>query len=145
LFLHDRLSKVTSDEEIDGLIETVAPHFPGYSWPGNVRELENMAERVAATYLAANSEPGFQLSHKQQTVVLPELFAKRSESRNVANGNPESLKEHVEQTEYERIRQAVDDCNGNISAAARKLKLSRTTLWRKMRRFDAHTDSASSS
>jgi len=145
LFLHDRLSSAVAADEIDELSETVAPHFPAYAWPGNVRELENMAERLAATYLAAKSDSGFQLTHRQQTVVLPELFASRPENRNMANGNAESLKEHVEQTEYQRIRQAVDDCNGNISAAARKLKLSRTTLWRKMRRFDAYTDSAGSS
>ena len=144
-FLHQRLSTVIENGEIDALVEMVAPHLRAYAWPGNVRELENMAERLSATYLAGQSDADFQLTRKQLTVVLSELFTWRAAGRDVANGNPESLKAHVEQTEYQRICQAVDDCNGNISAAARKLKLSRTTLWRKMRRFEDQTDAENSS
>ena len=144
-FLSNRLSAVISDEEIDTLIETVAPHFPGYSWPGNVRELENMAERLTAMCLTSRSGPSIQLTRNQLTAVLSEMYTKQPVGRNGPDGNPESLKEHVEQTEYQRICQAVEECNGNISAAARKLKLSRTTLWRKMRRFDAKPDAASPS
>lgn len=139
-FLQNRLSDVVAQEDIENLVDIVAPHFADYAWPGNVRELENMADRLAAACFATRSGPGFGLTRKQLSVMLSELFAKRSPSQKPIGGVAESLKEHVEQTEYQRICQAVDDCNGNLSAAARKLKLSRTTLWRKMRRFRIQTE-----
>lgn len=39
----------------------------------------------------------------------------------------------LDHLEAQAIRQAVRECNGNISAAARRLGISRNTLYRKMR------------
>lgn len=142
-FLRDRLSGEIPDDEIAALLDMVTPHFRSYSWPGNVRELENMTERLSAIYLANKSDPSIQLTGSQLATVLSELLDKQPTAGNGAGGDPDSLKEFVEQTEYQRIRQTIDECNGNISAAARKLKLSRTTLWRKLRRFDSECASRS--
>lgn len=134
-FLKEKLGGEVSNEEIDCLISTVAPHFRNYAWPGNVRELENMSERLSALYLANKSDSGTWFTRDQLSAVLSELFSMRASAGSGIDRDPDSLKEYVEQTECQRIHETIDECGGNISAAARKLKLSRTTLWRKLKRF----------
>jgi sigma-54 dependent transcriptional regulator, flagellar regulatory protein len=46
------------------------------------------------------------------------------------------LKEYLNNLEYNLIKQALDDCNGVVARAAEKLKIRRTTLVEKMRKFD---------
>jgi sigma-54 dependent transcriptional regulator, flagellar regulatory protein len=46
------------------------------------------------------------------------------------------LKEYLSNLECNLIRQALDDCNGVVARAAEKLKIRRTTLVEKMRKYD---------
>ncbi|MEQ9010593.1 propionate catabolism operon regulatory protein PrpR [Algiphilus sp.] len=134
--LHDKLGSRAGERDITGLVERLAPHLLAHAWPGNVRELENVMERLAVlwedsgNFLSSNVE-------RQLRAIVPEFFTAAASS---PPEDADSLKEFVERTEVQRIRNAVDECHGNISEAARKLQLSRTTLWRKLRR--QHQDSS---
>jgi transcriptional regulator of acetoin/glycerol metabolism len=90
-----------------------------YHWPGNVRELENVIER--AILLSKGK-----MIRKEQ--IPQRLLAKSHLSlRKVRN-----LKEGT----VEMIRTALRECEGNKALAGRSLKISRSTLYRKMREFE---------
>ncbi len=92
-----------------------------YPWPGNVRELENMIEQAAA--LAPRAE----LSDVDIRFEPP------------AGGQPgaagQTLAEAVEAAERRAIEAALARCNGDPARAARELRVSSTTLWRRMKRL----------
>jgi sigma-54 specific flagellar transcriptional regulator A len=50
------------------------------------------------------------------------------------------LKEHLANLEYLLIKQAIDDADGVVAHAAEKLKMRRTTLVEKMRKYDIQRD-----
>ncbi len=88
--------------------------FLAYDWPGNVRELANVVERFAVLY---NGE-------KESIPVLIEAFF-----------NKQRLTKSSEQKEEIReIRKILEEVNGNKTEAARRLGISRTTLWRKLKK-----------
>jgi transcriptional activator for dhaKLM operon len=99
-----------------------------YPWPGNVRELESVLERA--------------LSQCQDgTIQLADLPAAVREGRIVTGGSPRpqpllSLAE----TEREAIIRAGWACQGHVTEMADLLKIGRTTLWRKMKRYNLRPD-----
>ena len=46
-----------------------------------------------------------------------------------------NLKQHLTDIEVSLIQQALDDCNGVVAHAAKKLQIRRTTLVEKMRKY----------
>ncbi len=46
------------------------------------------------------------------------------------------LKEYLGNLESNLIKQALDDCNGVVARAAEKLRIRRTTLVEKMRKYE---------
>ena len=51
------------------------------------------------------------------------------------NRPEEGLREVMERTEWEYIRKALDACDGNVNAAAERLKIHRSVLYRKMKKY----------
>ncbi len=122
-----------------------------YSWPGNVRELANLMERMTILHphglvdvkdLPAKIVPDRQ-SVPDQTMVtdvednenmagMPSL-PMLSEPRLPRDGI--DLKQHLTDIEVSLIEQALDDCNGVVAHAAKKLQIRRTTLVEKMRKY----------
>ena len=105
----------------------VLPWLQGYGWPGNVRELENLLERVAILYAdrTAASE-GVQAAELR--AILPELFQPAPERRDGAD-----LRAARGAEEVAIIQRVLDDCDGNMSEAAKRLGIGRSTLYRKLR------------
>lgn len=127
-----KLIELGKEQETEALITTIQSHLRSYDWPGNVRELENVVERIAVLWTHCRSFKKQQLEKRLRSIA-PELFrAPQAPTPESAD----SLKEFVERTEYQRICDTVEDCRGNLSEAAKQLQLSRTTLWRKLRRFN---------
>ena len=92
--------------------------FENYRWPGNVRELENCIER--ALLLSQG-----QTIHRHH---LPERLYRKPRT---PAGKEMSLQSGLK----EMILSALDRCDGNVSMAARELKIARSTLYRKMTAF----------
>ncbi|QAX86068.1 sigma-54-dependent Fis family transcriptional regulator [Pseudomonas sp. DTU12.3] len=93
----------------------------GYHWPGNIRQLE----MVLRTALAMR-EPGdsvLTLEHLPDSM-LDELSA----SEKPPAGS-------IRENELEMIRQSLDSHQGNVSAAADALGISRATLYRKLKQL----------
>ncbi len=93
-----------------------------YHWPGNVRELRNVVESL----LLMSDAPD---------VRLDELAAGLSSE---PIGAPPAMSEtpaSLEASERTAITAAVRQCQGNLTAAAKSLGVSRSTLYRKIERY----------
>jgi sigma-54 specific flagellar transcriptional regulator A len=127
-----------------------------YNWPGNVRELANLIERLAILYPfgvvnATDLPDKFQTDtvRAQATTMDEEMLAPQpmqyaldSEPRLPRGGL--DLKEHLSNLEVGYIKQALDDANGVVAQAAKRLGMRRTTLVEKLRKYGLQrSDSAS--
>jgi len=88
-----------------------------YSWPGNVRELQHAMERAVILC--------------EGNVLKSVDFLLNSRSSNTAESGPNTLDE----MEQLMITNALDKNDGNYSAAANQLGISRQTLYNKMRKM----------
>ena len=96
----------------------------GYAWPGNVRELQNELKRACLRC----DGPVLDVSH-----LSPQLRAtKRAAEPSASYSLQDRVHQELTTLEAELIRTALADCRGNVSAAARLLKVSRRTLQRRL-------------
>jgi propionate catabolism operon transcriptional regulator len=108
-------------------LAAIVPHLRAYGWPGNVRELENVLERLALLF--ADPEASHRPGEPELRAVVPELFERP------AGTDPASrtdLRATREAQDLSHVRRIVEECNGNAALAARKLGISRSTLYRKL-------------
>jgi propionate catabolism operon transcriptional regulator len=106
-------------------LSRVLPRLEGYAWPGNVRELENVLERVAVLFAdGAISDDELDLELR---AALPELF-----DAGVAAARPPDLRATRQASERHHVERVVAECGGNLSEAARRLGVGRSTLYRKL-------------
>lgn len=105
------------------IVDLVAPWLPQlrqYPWPGNVRELENMSERIAV-FLSQYDSPDA-IDYDALRHDCPELFeGAQTSAHNAGDGSLRT-----------RAIQALEACGGRRQQAARRLGISRSTLWRWM-------------
>jgi sigma-54 specific flagellar transcriptional regulator A len=119
-----------------------------YRWPGNVRELANLIERLAILYpygvvdvkdLPEKFRAGMRVLPSQVTD-LPEVQSSGDEPETVATvprlpSGGLDLKVHLSNLEMTLIRQALDESEGVVAHAAKRLKMRRTTLVEKLRKY----------
>lgn len=110
---------ITHDPRVQQLLDAARD----YDWPGNVRELENLLERVAM--LASPGDTA--LSDMQLRELMPEIATAP------ASSPVSSISAHRAE-EIELIRRVLDECGGSYAKASARLGISRTTLWRKLKR-----------
>jgi two-component system nitrogen regulation response regulator NtrX len=96
----------------------VLPLLARYPWPGNVRELKNVVERMAIL-----------TTGDRITVEAIPLELRQSP----ANRGTAGLQEVRDAAERDRIQQALEQTDWNVSAAARLLGTERTALHKRMR------------
>jgi len=87
-----------------------------YHWPGNIRELQNVIERLCVTC-------DFKIGQKLVKDALDE------DLRGDQQGS-----ERIDVVKKSHILEVVRQCGNNRIAAAEKLGISRTTLWRELKR-----------
>ncbi len=96
----------------------VVPTLSRYAWPGNVRELRNAVERMAIL------TPGDRITVDSIPVEIRSLPASRPAA---------GLQEVRDAAERDRIQQALDQTDWNVSSAARLLGTERTSLHKRLR------------
>jgi two-component system, NtrC family, nitrogen regulation response regulator NtrX len=103
----------------------------GHPWPGNVRELANIVERL--TILHA----GERITVTEARRVLDGTGAARPGAAPGGSPGPAEggLVERVDQFERTLILGALDEADGNVADAARRLRTDRANLYRRMRRL----------
>jgi DNA-binding NtrC family response regulator len=99
-----------------------------YDWPGNVRQLSNALE-----FAAVQSDGGVILRRH----LLPEILEVERAPAPPTAGEPPLVRYYrspsSEDEEKRRIREALAQTGGNKAAAAQRLGMSRTTLWKRLR------------
>lgn len=132
----------------DAVIAAIVEASRNYAWPGNIRELENLMERLAAyrgvaapwrtiapELVCGDVVPGGgvldAMSGDDSSVALSGAGPSGAVSR-------EDLRDSREAAELRRIHAALQECNGDRARAAEVLGISRSTLWRKLKRGRGH-------
>lgn len=93
-----------------------------HAWPGNVRELKST---LAVAQLHADGGGWIEVSHLPPELATAPLPAETGE---------------LDQVERETLRKAISESGGNLSSAARRLGVARSTLYRMLRRHHLAVD-----
>ncbi|MBD9456782.1 sigma-54-dependent Fis family transcriptional regulator [Pseudomonas sp. PDM05] len=122
-----------------------------HGWPGNVRELANLVERMAIMHpygVIGVVELPKKFRYVDDEDEQLDSLRSDMEERVAINGHtpdfgstamlpPEGLdlKDYLGNLEQGLIQQALDDANGIVARAAERLRIRRTTLVEKMRKY----------
>jgi nitrogen regulation protein NR(I) len=131
---NERLKK-----QVTGVEPEALDILSAYTWPGNIRELENVMERSVlfcdAQKLRIEDLPG-ELRGSTGASVAPPTSDASGGSEMPLSGEG-GLKEHVKvamsRLERDLVSRALKQTNGNVTHAARLLKISRKGLQLKMK------------
>jgi two-component system response regulator HydG len=99
--------------------DEVMKALQAYHWPGNIRQLKNVIER--AVVLAK----GRMITMKE----LPEEFLSQQEHHETLS------KKTLKDLESQAIKDALRECKGNKSKAAKILGISRKAFYKRLREF----------
>jgi transcriptional regulator of acetoin/glycerol metabolism len=99
--------------------EELARFVARHTWPGNVRELKSV---LAVACVLAGTEPTLSLQH-----LPPDLLAAEPAPEPLAGGQ-------LAEVERRAVERALAEVGGNVSAAARKLGIARSTIYRMLKR-----------
>ncbi|HHB76036.1 MAG TPA: sigma-54-dependent Fis family transcriptional regulator [Desulfobulbus sp.] len=97
-----------------------------YKYPGNIRELENIIERAMIIETTDTLQP--------ESLLIPrrERAGRDKINTPAATDRPGDIRE----MEKNHIMAVLAACNGKKIEAARRLGINKTTLWRKMKRYN---------
>ncbi|MBG0777937.1 MAG: sigma 54-interacting transcriptional regulator [Desulfovibrionaceae bacterium] len=96
-----------------------------YSYPGNVRELKSILERLIVDHQGELIDA--------RTVLENLEAAERPAERPRGQAPAPQHKRFLRREELRFIHKALDECGGNRAEAARRLGMSTTTLWRRLK------------
>ncbi|MFZ9238778.1 MAG: propionate catabolism operon regulatory protein PrpR [Burkholderiaceae bacterium] len=131
-FLKNALAEIGSQASANMHAELLAcaPLLQAWHWPGNVRELRNLMQRVAL-FLAV--EPLQALTPAFLIKIAPELSNTPSTQAPAEEVTKAAVYQDFAVTD-QTITQVLARFQGNRAAAADYLGISRTTLWRRLKR-----------
>ncbi|MGD1210252.1 MAG: sigma-54 dependent transcriptional regulator [Candidatus Acidiferrales bacterium] len=127
LLVNSFLEKFSESQGVRAISEDAMARLIAYDWPGNVRELENAIERA----VALGSGPVLHVAD------LP---------TNLQYGTGERMPQSdellpLEELERRAILRALREAAGDKLAAARLLGIGKTTLYRKLKQYEAESHS----
>jgi two-component system, NtrC family, response regulator AtoC len=139
---NDRLRK-----EITHIEPAAVDRLVSYNWPGNIRELENVIERTmlfceGSVIRLANLPTDLPGGEERVPVAaqaspsqpnLPAVTIPTPPQSEAVGSLKEAVKIETERVERELIQRALDETGGNVTQAARRLKISRKSLQTKMK------------
>jgi nitrogen regulation protein NR(I) len=129
-------------KDIDGVEPAALARLTSYPWPGNIRELENVIERAVlfcdghelhlsdlpAEVRGSATGPGL-----DAPTVSPNPPPVSELGSSLSDGLKEQVKAAMSRLERELIVRALEQTSGNVTHAARLLKISRKGLQLKMK------------
>lgn len=149
-FLNRAVQK--TDKRISQIEPDALSVIEQHPWPGNIRELENVVERAVvladgdtitmkdlpieicagATTIAADSHQPTDESWSVETAAGLWPVNKRT----LTDSPPSNLRRNKNQNEAARIMAALQQADGNKALAARALKMPRSTLYSKLKKYE---------
>lgn len=114
------------NKKVTAISEDALKYLVQYNWPGNVRELENVIERAI----------NISRTDRIDVCDLPASIIKDAGVSKADTSVEENDSiETMEEMEKRAIKKALEIMEGNISQAAQALKISRNTLYNKIRKY----------
>jgi transcriptional regulator of acetoin/glycerol metabolism len=113
LLTREMARRIAPDADVRFTAKTIEM-LAGHAWPGNLRELEGVLRNVLAHRSSGDIAP-----HD-----LPAEYRRGTRARNLTT---------VQQLEHDAIIGALSACGGNKVLAAKRLGMSRSTLYRRIR------------
>ena len=111
-------------KDISGVSDSVMEFLMNYDFPGNVRELENIIEHA----FVLCKEGIINIKH------LPKELTRDIHDREVVKR--QTLTHPLRNAEAELIQKTLEKNHGNRTETARELKINRSTLWRKIKKYN---------
>jgi DNA-binding NtrC family response regulator len=111
------VAEIASEGRNPSLTDAALEAIAGHDWPGNVRELKNTIERTLI------------MSEHDVIEACDIKFASLGQVPSGGNGNG------LWDKERSHLEEALRECGGNITLAAKKLGIARTTLQGKIKRY----------
>jgi len=128
-----------TDETLVSVTQPAMEALLRYNWPGNVRQLRNEIER-ALVHVQSEPAPTIDTEILLDTIVDG---AKKSRSPQTPTDDPnailepdQTLKDVLSRTEKAVIERVLRACDGQVTASADVLGLTRQGLYKKMKRLD---------
>ncbi|HBV67885.1 MAG TPA: sigma-54-dependent Fis family transcriptional regulator, partial [Clostridiales bacterium] len=126
---------IKMNKDIMDISQAAMAKIMSYSWPGNIRELENTVER--AVNLCGGAIIG------EEDIFIENLREERCIDSTDAEGRhkntdiiSESEIEPLEDVEKRAIERALNISGGNITITANLLKVTRNTIYNKMKKYN---------
>ncbi len=107
---------------LTGIAPEAAQVLSAARWSGNIRELQNVIEKAVILSDATD-------------LTVKDLGTDFSAPLRSGRNDGSSHAVIPSEVEESRVREAVERCNGNISAAAKMLGISRPTMYAKMKKY----------
>jgi DNA-binding NtrC family response regulator len=137
-----------TDEALVSITQPAMEALLRYNWPGNVRQLRNEVER-ALVHVQSEPAPTINLDVLLDTIVEG---AKKSRSPQTLAEDPDAILEPdqtlndvLSRTEKAVIERVLRACDGQVTASADVLGLTRQGLYKKMKRLDIDASAFQSS
>ncbi|MEG2546839.1 MAG: sigma 54-interacting transcriptional regulator [Eubacterium sp.] len=112
------------EHKVYSIDDAVLAIFQSFDWPGNVRQLQNVMMR--SFYVCETAK----LSFEDLPDAVKGLKDKTSFGEQVVTNSSS-----IQDLEKEAILKVIENCGGNMTAAAQQLKIAKSTLYRKIKRY----------
>lgn len=112
-------------KNVQSISEQVLAHFTNYHWPGNIRELENLIE-------SAMNMIGIEF------IIQPwhlSAYSAWTPDHVPKSPDPDSSRDKPRAEERGLLIKTLTLCSGNMTQAARTLKISRNTLYKRLDQY----------
>ena len=152
VLLQSKLKEFESQRMVAKFSPQAIEFLKSYHWPGNIRELSNVIERLCILYPGETIEADQLLSKIKK--VLPQIKMGEQATEEfdmplpvldqpfelvnsiVMPEDGVDLKELMTQMELHLIKSALEKADGVVARAAKLLRLGRTTLVEKLRKYE---------
>ena len=116
--------------------------FARHRWPGNLRQLANAVRTACA--LLGDDESEINWSHLPDDLAddLRQMLAQPASARPRSDAELADAQANLRLQQDHTVRRVLDTCGGNLSETARRLGISRNTLYRKLRGLGADSGAA---
>lgn len=125
-FFLDKLNKTKGTQKF--LSEATQRSMLMHNWPGNIRELRNVVERI---YVISYTD-ALDFVPTPTFGIPTGLY---DADKVISTKNYDSLKDYVNEAEKLFIDKTIEECRGSMSEAARRLKIDRSSLYKKYKKL----------
>tara|TARA_R110002049_G_scaffold73894_16_gene190829 strand:- start:4836 stop:6266 length:1431 start_codon:yes stop_codon:yes gene_type:complete len=148
LLMHELISRMETEKRGSIRFNSAAIlSLCRHEWPGNIRELANLVERLGIMHpydvvgvkelpqKYRHVEETDELLHTDEASMQPASAFSNLDSPALLPVNGIDLKDYLSNLEKSLIQQALDEASGVVARAAEKLRIRRTTLVEKVRKY----------